>query len=199
MTNLIVLEGIDCSGKTTIAKRLAKDLGYQFEHEPTFSSEEADRLNFSTLDCWQREYQFLIDRYNHQYKLKTNVILDSYILRGIVYAKTFGKEPESGWVSNMCRSIYSLQDFRQPNFTIFIDQEPYYAFQINSKKKDSNPKLSCSILNDLRFNYLQELLHFKPHMIVNPIQDDMDATYELVKIYVQSFLRRQASENKSTG
>lgn len=153
---LIVLEGIDCSGKTSIAKAVAKAIGYKFEHEPTFSSEYADKLNYNKLNGYQREFYFLIDRYNHQKILnENNIVLDRYRLSGSVYSSVFSPE-----ILPMVHSIYVLPEFKKPDLTIFVDIDPCDALKLNELKRgrdDYNPKLSLEILNKLRDAFLDQI------------------------------------------
>lgn len=147
-TRLINIEGIDCSGKTTIAKYLARKFKYKFQHEPRFSSQEADNLNFTGLDHYQREFYFMQDRIKHQTILnKYNVVLDSYILRGLTYTGYFGPK-----ALPMVKSIYQLPIFKVPDIIIVIDIDPKQANKFNKKrlgKKNYNAKLNIDVLKGL--------------------------------------------------
>lgn len=153
---LIVIEGIDCSGKTSLAKVVAQKMNFNFEHEPTFSSTEADNLNFKKLNAFQREFYFMLDRYKHQEKLReNNVILDRYRLSGAVYAAVFGPE-----ALPMVHGIYGLKEFKKPDMTIFIDMDPKDALKLNELKKgtpDYNPKLNEKTLHILRDAFLEQI------------------------------------------
>lgn len=204
MTKLICIEGIDCSGKTTIGKRLAKELGWRYDHEPTFTSEEADKLNFNAMNPWQREYFFLKDRIRHQLILNDHDhILDSYILRGMVYAYTFSGTHFQNQLLEMCKSIYLMPDqFKQPDLTIFINQDPSYALELNKSREGTdafNPKLTFDILHNLKTKYMQLIYEFPSNFTVVPIEDDLESTYQLVKIHVLSFLNRSKNEEQNVG
>lgn len=55
-TLLVVFEGIDNSGKTTVSKELVKLFpGFSWTKEPTFSTEQADRLN--SPECTDENYR----------------------------------------------------------------------------------------------------------------------------------------------
>lgn len=181
---LIVLEGTDLSGKTTIAKEMAKRFNFRFEHEPTFSSTFADEINFKKLNAYQREFYFLLDRYEHQKVLTTeNVILDRYRLTGITYARVFGIE-----ALEMARSIYGLSHFKKPDLTIFIDMHPENAMKLNELRKDSpdfNPKLTIEKLQQIRKGYFTEMVFAQQNwdenvIIYEPIFGDLSTTFDQV-------------------
>lgn len=195
---LLVLEGIDCSGKSLYSKMLAERLVKKFgegswihDHEPTFTSEEADRLNFAGLDPWQREYYFLKDRINHQEKLRANnVVLDRYILTGLVYAQTFSPE-----VVPMCKSVYkNTSEFVHPDAIFFIDMDPMNAFAINESRKgtpDYNSKLSFETLRKLRLGFLTHMSTMReweiPVFTVQPFFGDIEKTFEAILNVIKSY------------
>lgn len=190
-TTLIVLEGIDCSGKSTIAKLLAEKLGYRHEHEPTFSSEEADDLNFKGMDGWQREFFFMKDRMLHQDVLENhNVVLDRYIWTGLAYAQCFSPE-----VVPMMKSVYALNlEFKQPDLTFFIDMPPETAYELNlSREKDKNEKLNIDTLETIRQAYYDQMetmmLWGQEIVVVKPIVGDIDATLNKVLRRTNAFFQ----------
>jgi thymidylate kinase len=194
ITRLVNLEGVDCCGKTTLSKLLATRLnemwipampndqpsGWQASHEPTFSSEIADKLNFDSLDEWQREFYFMKDRINHQALLNSaNVVLDRYILSGLAYAQTFSPK-----VVPMMLSVYSMiKEFKRPDVVVFLDIEPEDAMKFNELKKgtsDYSERMSINSLQTIRDNYK---LHFQaledwevPLITVKPIIGDVIGT-----------------------
>jgi len=141
---LINIEGIDGSGKSTIAKMLCKYLNenklkfgdeltpWILEREPNFDSQTADALNFVKGNSWQREFYFMKDRMQHQEKLRTNdVVLDRYIWTGLAYASVFSPE-----VLDMCVSFYSLSsEFIKPDIIFYMDVNPNDAIKINESRK----------------------------------------------------------------
>lgn len=194
---LINLEGIDCSGKTTLAFMLAKDLSsiekpFYAEHEPRFSSKEADRINLSAMDPWQREFQFMKDRMSHQtFLLNENVVLDRYILSGLAYAQTFSPE-----VVPMMTSVYFLpNEFKRPDVIVFIDIELEDALKFNELKKgtkDYSEKMTLNNLQTIRNNFK---LHFQtmrewevPVTIVKPVIGDLQATLKIIHEKVQLYI-----------
>lgn len=193
MTRLINLEGIDCCGKTTLSHIIASRLDkYLAQHEPGFSSEEADRLNSANLDPWQREFYFMKDRVNHQPMLNTwNVVLDRYILSGLAYAQTFSPQ-----VVPMMKSVYFMpEEFKRPDVIVFIDIEPEDAMKFNELKKgtvDYSTKMSINLLQIIRDNFK---LHFQtmreweiPLVIVKPVIGSLQETatkiLESINLYI---------------
>ena len=153
----IVIEGIDCSGKTSVCKKVAEQTGFTFEHEPTFSSEHADSLNFKSLNAFQREFYFMIDRYKHQevFKKYDNLIFDRYRLTGAVYASIFGHE-----ALPMVHAVYGLPEFKKPDITIFLDMDPLDALHLNELKKNSKDysyRLTYQKLEELRNGFLEQI------------------------------------------
>jgi len=188
---LIVFEGIDCSGKSMYAEMLKNEFIKKFgenswihEHEPTFSSSEADTLNFEATDTWKREYYFMKDRMKHQEILRNNnVVLDRYILTGLAYAQAFSPE-----AIPMMTSVYSIpREFIRPDAIFFIDMDPMNALAINESRKDSpeySPKLKIETLQLIRSSFI---FHFQtirewevPLFIIQPFFGEIDKTFKLI-------------------
>ena len=167
--------------------RLVKKFGdgtWIHEHEPTFTSEEADKLNFGALDPWKREYYFMKDRMKHQTILRgCNVVLDRYILSGLAYAQIFSPE-----VIPMIKSIYSNHsEFVYPDAIFFIDMDPINALAINESRKrttEYNPKLTLDILQKLRMGFVSHLQTMRewelPVFTIQPFFGDIDKTFESI-------------------
>lgn len=179
-SKLIVLEGIDCSGKSTLAMMLSEYLNWRHEHEPTFTSAEADNLNFAELDSFQREYFFMKDRLQHQDVLKRfDIVLDRYILSGLAYAEAFSPR-----AIPMMKSIYRMNhEFKHPDLTIFIDMPPKKALELNiSRIKDRNEQLDLTTLEKIRSCFLKHLVTMRNWgqeiQIMYPIPGDIDNTFK---------------------
>ena len=133
---LIVFEGIDHSGKTTLSKALtAKYPEFKWSHEPTFSSEQADRLNsdeYKGQDA-KREVLFLESRLGQQSFYRSNpVLLDRYLWTGIAYAKAFSPS-----IYPFCVELYQDYNiFKKPTLTFFMETPVETCFE--RKEPDSN-------------------------------------------------------------
>lgn len=115
----IVLEGVDGSGKSTLVKRLAESKGLIYTREPTFSSEEADRLNLSGLDSIGREVEFLLDRVKHQEMLRQvhgHIVCDRYIWSGLAYCKFYSPD-----LYDFAVALYTHRFFVHPEFYVLVD------------------------------------------------------------------------------
>lgn len=147
-SKLIVFEGIDNSGKTSISKAVHKLLSedsmvafafsreedsdsdfyksqtnwWSWSKEPIFSTEEADALNDSENPITEeaREALFLTSRMKRQSSYKTSsVVLDRYLWTGMAYAKVFSPS-----CFEFCKELYgntNLDVFKTPTLTFFID------------------------------------------------------------------------------
>jgi len=172
---LVVFEGIDNSGKTSISQEvhrilrddaigvsmlharentdefLSKYIGtsrnsWQWQKEPTFSTEEADRLNDPKvkMDQNEREVLFLASRLRQQrtYSLRST-ILDRYLWTGMAYAKMFSPS-----CFDFTTKLYTQEDiFIMPDLTIFVDTPVELCHQ-------REPEVSMDRLNGIRDAYL---------------------------------------------
>jgi len=143
---LVVLEGIDGSGKTTLSQLVHQNFSSKvglsygplwiWTKEPTFSSEQADSLNLRGMDSADREVEFMIDRIMHQEMLwgsgmfepaagrQRHVICDRYIWSGLAYAKVFNPS-----VYEFMRVVYKHRFFIKPDLYIFVDTAPEVCCQ----------------------------------------------------------------------
>jgi thymidylate kinase len=126
---LIVFEGVDHSGKTTVSQLLAKRYPeFVWSHEPNFSSEEADRLNSDEFKGKpaRREVFFLESRLQQQSLYRNNaVFLDRYLWSGLAYAKAFSPS-----IYEFCRELYQDYNiFKKPTLTFFMDTPVQTCFE----------------------------------------------------------------------
>ena len=118
---LIVFEGVDNSGKTTISKIIAKKYPeFKWSKEPIFTTEEADRLNsdeFKGKDA-KREVFFLEGRLAQQEFYRNNIVLlDRYLWSGLAYAKAFSPS-----IYPFCQELYqNYRIFKKPTLYFFMD------------------------------------------------------------------------------
>lgn len=117
----IVFEGPDGCGKTTLARAFAGAKGFHYTREPTFSSEEADRLNLKQMNPADREVEFLIDRILHQSEIKNqirkqnSVACDRYIWSALAYARVFSSSTYS-----FLKTVYTHRYFKKPDCYIMV-------------------------------------------------------------------------------
>jgi len=191
MKKLIIIEGIDNCGKSTIAKIIAKKLNFRHEHEPTFSSDYADELNFKKFDSYQRETLFILDRYNHQKILNEyNVVLDRYFYTGIAYAHAFS--PESAQMVTSISRMHSI--FKKPDIVIFINIACEDSVKLNENKKGTpyyNPKYNIETAKKIVGGYDKAIDEIKKqdikyeiiHNQLGKIDETIERIYEIVKIF----------------
>lgn len=119
-TPLIVFEGIDNSGKTTLSKRIAEmHPELTWTKEPTFTTKMADLLNSGDEpDQYKRELMFLASRIEQQklYQQKA-CIVDRYLWTGMAYAKVFSPD-----VYELCVGMYTNYNvFKKPDLYVFME------------------------------------------------------------------------------
>lgn len=138
---LIVFEGVDNSGKTTISKIIAKRYPeFKWSKEPLFSTEEADRLNsdeFKGKDA-KREVFFLEGRLRQQEFYRDNmVLLDRYLWSGLAYAKAFSPS-----IYSFCEELYQdFNIFKKPDLYIFMETPLDTCYDREPKLKETPGRL----------------------------------------------------------
>ena len=138
---LVVFEGVDNSGKTTVSKALAKILpSFRWTKEPVFTTEQADRLNseeYRGKDA-KREVLFLEGRLQQQ-KVYNSVpcLLDRYLWSGMAYAKAFSPS-----IYEFCKELYTDYNiFKKPDITFFMDTPLETCYDREPKLKEEPGRL----------------------------------------------------------
>lgn len=118
----VAFEGIDGSGKTTLASAYARTKNFHYTHTPSFSSEEADRLNLHSLDTTGREAVFLMDRIEHQKELRKypDIVCDRYIWSALAYSYTFNH-----FIWPFLEAVYAHKYFLKPFVYVWVDTDPH--------------------------------------------------------------------------
>lgn len=160
MTKMVVFEGIDNSGKTTISRQLSRMLGVEWTKEPTFTTAVADMLNSgSCQDPFKREFLFLASRIDRQqFYHAHDCLVDRYLWTGLAYAKVFSPE-----TFDLCTGIYTnYLTFKKPDLYVFMDTpvETCHARE---------PGVSCERLEKIRSAYMdtKELVSGTPIITVD--------------------------------
>lgn len=146
---LIVFEGVDNSGKTTISKKVAEMLpGVTWSKEPVFTTEMADRLNSKTsiLSDAGREVLFLEGRLQQQKLYRsTPCLLDRYLWTGMSYAKAFSPS-----IYDFCVELYQNYNiFKKPTLTFFMET----PLDICRSREPDNAELTIERLTKIRQAY----------------------------------------------
>lgn len=173
MTDLVVFEGIDNSGKTTLSKEVYRRVANDYLHvsdllgqtygadpdltdmvwtwakEPVFSTEQADKLNdpSNNMDYCDREILFLESRLSQQDTYHSyNTFLDRYVWTGMAYAKMF-----SNPLYDFCKKLYSNENiFKTPSLTIFVDTPVEICHE-------REPEVSIERLSGIRDAFLDSM------------------------------------------
>jgi dTMP kinase len=162
---LITLEGIDGSGKSTIAKRLASNPDFRdfvFTREPTGSwiGDAVNRAIHSDTDSIAELLLFTADHAEHISKLirpslegGKNVISDRYsgsryAYQGMTLADNF--EDPMQWIQDI-HSGWTLN----PDLTILFDVDPAIAVERCGNRGEKTKFEKISFLEGVRKNYLR--------------------------------------------
>lgn len=179
---MIVFEGIDNSGKTTLSKRFLEHVRrtsqgepWHWTKEPDFTTEEADRLNdpSQNIDEYCREEMFLASRMRRQsfYK-ENNCVVDRYLWTGLAYAKIFSPNAYP-----FAEKIYTGNIFVKPNMYIFVDTPVEICDQ-------RDPSVGLDRLRRLRQAYLDVMpLIRQPILTVESVGNIDDAVSTLIERY----------------
>ena len=168
---LIVIEGIDGAGKSTLVKGLKSRLRGRkvvFSREPSggkYGRKLRELLQKGKEVDVEEEYRlFLLDRKNHvRYFIKPwlkrgyAVVLDRYYLSSAAYQGARGKDPEKILKENR---IFAPE----PHLVIFMDLDPVEA--LRRKGKDKQRFEEVGFLHKVRQIYLS-LLNSFPHLILD--------------------------------
>ena len=195
---LITLEGIDGSGKSTVAKRLAANPEFSdfiFTREPTGSwiGEAVDRAIHSDTDHLAELLLFAADHAEHISKLirpslesGKNVISDRYsasryAYQGVTLAGRF--DDPLKWVQDIHRG-WTIK----PDLTILFDIDPEIAVARCGNRGDKTKFEKIGFLEGVRENYLRLVSEDPESFVIIDAQKSMDEAEAEVFAIISSFL-----------
>ena len=172
---LITLEGIDGTGKSTAARRLAEQLGFKFTATP--GDEYMPIRESATLSRYSGYYYYLSSCYYVSELAKSqNIVCDRYIHSTIAYNWPFsGKYPED---------LYAyFEGLRRPEKSFLL-----CAAEVVRRERMSERKRQGGIISELDGDFAgqdraQKVYLSFPELI--QIQTDSLSLDEVVKILVQ--------------
>lgn len=191
---MIVLEGLPCAGKTTIAKWLSRELSTIFIPELFDEKLKKDkrRINFYIND--------LIKGSNH---LDDNIVIDRYFISTIAFEETIKVLKKKRLISEHNLGLYDFRNFHAKQLYAFllkysVIRQPNVVFYLkisatDSIKRQYREKRGFSKLKD-EFNiwqipqFLKEYQNFclknlKKYYSINPIIININGRLTLSNIY----------------
>ncbi|TGC09719.1 dTMP kinase [Methanolobus halotolerans] len=195
---LITLEGIDGSGKSTIARRLSSHPGFSdfvFTREPTGSwiGEAVDHAIHSDTDHLAELLLFAADHAEHISKLirpslesGRNIVSDRYsasryAYQGMTLSGRF--DDPLGWVRDMHRG-WTIE----PDLTILFDVDPETAVARCGSRGDKTKFEKIGFLTGVRENYLRLAEESSESFIIINAGKSMDDNEAEVIDIISSFL-----------
>jgi len=163
---LISIEGVDCSGKTTLAKLLAEELKAEYIKFPNYESPTGEIISqylsgkLQNLDTLIISSMFEIDKFILKDKLLSdnNIVVDRYILSGLVYSTfRFPELKRDYYISQLKSLIYDTFKLPVPNYTFIADISINQYIEIQKQKQFDIIEWDISNFN----NYRKEFLKFK--------------------------------------
>ena len=145
---MIVIEGIDGSGKTTIAKYISKKYTLQFYKFPVYKDFKILKDFLNGKKNISEEAAFLLFLSNVLINTKDKEgVYDRYVFSSIAYAYCFD-------IKNAMRIVNSLP-FIKPDVLIYVDIDPLISLERKSKKTyKANIRENEKILSVVRDRYL---------------------------------------------
>jgi dTMP kinase len=174
----IVFEGIDGSGKSTLSKAFADAIGYEWTHEPTFSSEYADSLNLGSKNDIQREVEFMLDRITHMQELlgnTQNIVCDRYIWTGLAYCKRYNPSAYP-----FAEAVYMHKFFRNPDYYVYVET----PIQVCFERKRTQPVEHLENLDHLYRDLIPKISGHSKVIMTKGVGNIEDTIVELKKAII---------------
>jgi len=150
---MIVIEGIDGSGKTTVAKHIAKKYNLPFYKFPVYKDFKILKDFLEGKKALKEEATFLLFLANILINTKEQkAVYDRYVFSSIAYAHSLD-------IEKAVKIVNSLP-FLKPELLIYLDVDPLTAVKrkIGQKKRGKNRKVSIreneEVLTIVRKRYL---------------------------------------------
>lgn len=133
---IIILEGLPCSGKTTIGWSLAKKLNFNFRSYPVNLGQGSRFMDSKT----EMDFGMAVDMLTHPPDPQYSWVIENYWKSHCVYGGRFTK--------------YLKDHLPAPDFTFYLDVCLDLAIERSEQQGYTN-KLTLKQLNELEFRYGQ--------------------------------------------
>lgn len=116
---IIIFEGSDYSGKTTLVERLSHQVGW-----PIFFKPDTKKYFPNDWDKYQNFYTLLTYNFFLQWPKNASLIVDRLWLSAIIYSKAFGRNDDLSYIDpskcydNECRNVF----IEIPNFDTIVER-----------------------------------------------------------------------------
>lgn len=176
----IAIEGVIGAGKTTLAKKLAKNLDSNliledFEVNPFLEKFYIDRKRYA----FQTQMFFLINRYKQQQMLNQENLFSKFIVSDYIFDKDkiFAYLNLEGEELKMYENIFPLlqRDLRKPDLVVFLQSGvDRLMYNIKNRGRKIEKNITRSYISELSeaYNNFFFKYHTTPLLIVNTTDID---------------------------
>lgn len=174
-TKLIVIEGMDLVGKTTLINKLKEKYDFCFTSEPTLQAKE------KLLLCEDAEDELLLmleDRENHCTRLKNEtkpILSDRYVLSTLVYQ---GRLLTEDYILNTMKSYTNILPTTL-GILIISDYETYLE-RLNQRKHDKFDVYSKEEYEHMTNKYIEYANRFNYHILNCNDSELLEKTCKLI-------------------
>ena len=169
MANLIILEGIERSGKSSMIEMLDKKFGKSVK----VSNKQPDNVPFEYLGLfYEGAHQFM----NNYFKLLPNetFIIDRFFLSEFVYSKKFDRQSwmTIDYVKDLCKHNTVNMIYLKNNYDDYIQRGPKNKIKLN--RQDYSEMLQYF---DDSISYLKSIIPNLNILIINTTELDLNQVY----------------------